>query len=141
MTILETILLAIREGVAEMCGRPNTEPMTQEEVNEFLRARQRDYGPDATDWGTSVVDLMKVLNINPAIETRRVLAEELGYPGDTSRENIAMNNWLHTELMRYVAHNFFARADESEIAEEIDEPDDDEPKHAPRRAVRAKRRR
>jgi len=56
------------------------------------------------DWRHSIVDLMKVLGIDPSLENRKGLARELGYtaPTDGSAE---MNLWLHRQVMRKLADN------------------------------------
>lgn len=56
------------------------------------------------DWKHSIVDLMKVLNIDSSLANRKELAQELGYTGalDGSAE---MNLWLHKETMRQLAAN------------------------------------
>jgi hypothetical protein len=45
-------------------------------------------------WRTSIVDLMKALNIDPSLGARKELAKELGYTGDTN-DSATMNIWLH----------------------------------------------
>ncbi|WP_395394616.1 DUF3597 domain-containing protein [Novosphingobium sp. BL-8A] len=54
------------------------------------------------DWKHSIVDLMKVLDIDSSLENRKELAKELGYTGalDGSAE---MNLWLHKETLRQLA--------------------------------------
>lgn len=54
------------------------------------------------DWKHSIVDLMKVLNIDSSLANRKELAQELGYTGalDGSAE---MNLWLHKETLRQLA--------------------------------------
>lgn len=56
------------------------------------------------DWRHSIVDLMKLLGLDSSLEHRQQLAAELGFPGD--KQNIvAMNVWLHREVMRRLADN------------------------------------
>jgi hypothetical protein len=45
-------------------------------------------------WRTSIVDLMKALDVDSSQTARKELAEELKYSGDTS-DSAAMNVWLH----------------------------------------------
>ena len=49
-------------------------------------------------WQTSIVDLMKLVGIDPRLSNRKQLAQELGYKGDTSNSN-AMDVWLHNAVM------------------------------------------
>jgi 3-oxoacyl-ACP reductase-like protein len=56
------------------------------------------------NWRTSIVDLMKLLDIDSSLDNRKELAKELGYTGalDGSAE---MNIWLHKAVMRELAKN------------------------------------
>ena len=56
------------------------------------------------NWRTSIVDLMKLLDIDSSLENRKALAHELGYTGDTG-DSAAMNIWLHKQVMQRVAAN------------------------------------
>jgi hypothetical protein len=56
------------------------------------------------DWKTSIVDLMKALDIDSSLSARKELAKELGYEGD-SRDSATMNIWLHKEMMARLAAN------------------------------------
>lgn len=56
------------------------------------------------NWKTSIVDLMKTLDIDSSLENRKALADELGYTGDKN-DSAAMNIWLHREVMNRVAAN------------------------------------
>jgi len=49
-------------------------------------------------WRTSIVDLMKALDIDSSLAARKELAKELGYTGDTS-DSATMNIWLHKQVM------------------------------------------
>jgi hypothetical protein len=56
------------------------------------------------DWQHSIVDLMKLLNLDSSITARKELARELGYNQDTS-DSAAMNIWLHKKVMEKLAEN------------------------------------
>ena len=56
------------------------------------------------DWRRSIVDLMKVLDLESSLSARKELAQELHYTGDTS-DSAAMNIWLHKRVMRKLAEN------------------------------------
>jgi 3-oxoacyl-ACP reductase-like protein len=64
---------------------------------------QRKGGP-ALNWRTSIVDLMKLLDLDSSLDNRKELATELGYSGakDGSAE---MNIWLHKAVMRELEKN------------------------------------
>ncbi|MDQ0836304.1 DUF3597 domain-containing protein [Sphingomonas faeni] len=56
------------------------------------------------NWRSSIVDLMKLLDLDSSLDNRKELATELGYTGakDGSAE---MNIWLHKAVMRELAKN------------------------------------
>ena len=56
------------------------------------------------DWQRSIVDLMKLLNLDSSLHAREELAKELGYTGrlDGSAE---MNVWLHKQVMTKLAES------------------------------------
>jgi hypothetical protein len=56
------------------------------------------------DWKTSIVDLMKLLNLDSSLTARKTLAQELHYTGDTNN-SAAMNVWLHAQVMQKLAEN------------------------------------
>jgi Domain of unknown function (DUF3597) len=55
-------------------------------------------------WRTSIVDLMKALDLDSSLSARKELAKELGYTGDTN-DSATMNIWLHKQVMTKVAAN------------------------------------
>jgi hypothetical protein len=56
------------------------------------------------EWRTSIVDLMKALDIDSSFTARKELAKELGYTGD-SNDSASMNIWLHKQVMAKLAAN------------------------------------
>ena len=56
------------------------------------------------NWRTSIVDLMKVLDLDSSLAARKELAKELGYTGDTN-DSAKMNVWLHKQVMIKLAAN------------------------------------
>jgi hypothetical protein len=56
------------------------------------------------EWRTSIVDLMKALDIDSSLAARKELAKELGYTGDTN-DSATMNVWLHKQVMAKLAAN------------------------------------
>jgi len=55
-------------------------------------------------WRTSIVDLMKALDLDSSLSARKELAKELKYTGDTS-DTATMNVWLHKQVMARLAAN------------------------------------
>jgi hypothetical protein len=56
------------------------------------------------DWRASIVDLMKVLDLDSSLAARKELARELRYPGDMN-DTAAMNVWLHRQVMTKLAEH------------------------------------
>jgi hypothetical protein len=56
------------------------------------------------EWRTSIVDLMKALDIDSSLGARKELAKEFGYTGD-SNDSASMNIWLHKQVMIKLAAN------------------------------------
>ena len=60
-------------------------------------------GADKLNWRTSIVDLFKLVGLDPSYENRKELAQELGR---TDYEGSAEDNiWLHQATMRELAKN------------------------------------
>jgi Domain of unknown function (DUF3597) len=56
------------------------------------------------DWRRSIVDLMKVLDLDSSLNARKQLASELGYKGELNG-SAEMNIWLHKQVMQKLADN------------------------------------
>ncbi|ABR90667.1 Uncharacterized conserved protein [Janthinobacterium sp. Marseille] len=56
------------------------------------------------NWSTSIVDLMKLLDMDSSLTARKTLAQELKYSGDTN-DSATMNIWLHKQVMIKLAEN------------------------------------
>jgi len=57
------------------------------------------------DWKVSIVDLLKVLDIESSLAARKELAVELGCPADVMKDNVKMNVWLHKTVLAKIAQN------------------------------------
>jgi len=56
------------------------------------------------DWRRSIVDLMKLLNLDSSLAARKQLAQELRFGGDMN-DSASMNVWLHKQVMQKLAEN------------------------------------
>ena len=56
------------------------------------------------DWQKSIVDLMKLLDLDSSPSARKELAQELHYSGDMN-DSASMNVWLHKQVMQKLAEN------------------------------------
>lgn len=56
------------------------------------------------EWRKSIVDLMKLLDLDSSLGARKELARELKFTGDM-KDTAAMNIWLHKQVMIRLAEN------------------------------------
>jgi hypothetical protein len=56
------------------------------------------------EWRKSIVDLMKLLNLDSSIASRKRLAQELHYSGNMN-DSASMNVWLHKQVMIKLAEH------------------------------------
>ncbi len=61
--------------------------------------------PEKLDWKVSIVDLLKLLDIDSSLKARQELAKELGCPPDTMSDSARMNVWLHKTVLQKIAEN------------------------------------
>ena len=78
-------------------------PAADVDVEAIMDKISDDQGGDL-NWRTSIVDLMKLLNLDSSLEHRKELAEELHFDGDTD-DSASMNIWLHKHVMTELAAN------------------------------------
>ncbi|ART82032.1 oxidoreductase [Oceanisphaera profunda] len=57
------------------------------------------------NWRTSIVDLLKLLDIDSSLTARKELATELGCPADLMADSAKMNTWLHKAVLARIAAN------------------------------------
>lgn len=79
-------------------------PMSKYEVDNALTSLSQ-HRPEQLAWRTSVVDLLKLLDLDTSIAARETLAGELGFPGHfTGSAND--NTTLHRLIMEDVAKHY-----------------------------------
>jgi len=61
--------------------------------------------PQKLNWRTSIVDLLKLLDIDSSLTARKELAVELGCPPDKMGDSAEMNMWLHKAVLARIAAN------------------------------------
>ncbi|MFZ1624283.1 MAG: DUF3597 domain-containing protein [Gammaproteobacteria bacterium] len=57
------------------------------------------------NWKTSIVDLLKLLDIDSSLTARKELAVELGCPAENMSDSARMNIWLHKAVLKKIADN------------------------------------
>ena len=86
---------------------PNNPPQNQRipevDVEQMLNAKNQSAG-GSLNWRSSIVDLLKLLDLDSSLQARKELATELNYTGDTN-DSASMNIWLHRQVMNKLAAN------------------------------------
>lgn len=88
---------------AQPAPAPAAGAATPVDVEAILNAKAAQAG-QPLNWRTSIVDLLKLLDLDSSLAARKELAQELHYTGD-SGDSAAMNVWLHKQVMRKLAEN------------------------------------
>lgn len=78
--------------------------ITQVDVVAQLEKRAAD-SSQKLNWKTSIVDLLKLLDIDSGLADRKELAKELGCPPALMDDSAQMNVWLHKEVLARIAAN------------------------------------
>ena len=86
-----------------MPSRTTTTVMAPVDVDVIL-TKLASENKETLDWKHSIVDLMKLVDMDSSIAARKTLAAELHYTGNTD-DSASMNTWLHKEVMRKLADN------------------------------------
>ncbi|MGI4985239.1 MAG: DUF3597 domain-containing protein, partial [Janthinobacterium lividum] len=88
---------------AAPAAAPAVAPMSEVDVAQVLGglAAQRS---DKLNWQTSIVDLLKLLDLDSSLDSRKQLAAELQYSGDTN-DSATMNIWLQKQVMQKLEQN------------------------------------
>ena len=61
--------------------------------------------PQPLNWRTSIVDLLKLLDLDSSLAARKELATELGCPAELMGDSAQMNLWLHKTVLAQIAAN------------------------------------
>lgn len=88
---------------AETTAAPASVHLSEVDVEAILNDKAKQAG-QALNWRTSIVDLLKLLELDSSLQSRKELAQELHYAGDTG-DSAKMNIWLHRQVMNKLAEN------------------------------------
>ena len=61
--------------------------------------------PAKLDWKVSIVDLLKLLDLESSFEARKEMAVELSCPAELMGDSAKMNTWLHKTVLKEIANN------------------------------------
>ena len=90
--------------VAAPTAPPPTRPVALVDVVAQLEQRAA-ANPQKLNWRTSIVDLLKLLEIDSSLAARKELATELGCPPELMGDSAKMNTWLHKTVLARIAAN------------------------------------
>ena len=79
-------------------------PITVVDVMAQLEQRAA-ANPQKLNWRTSIVDLLKLLDIDSSLQARKELAKELYCPPELMNDSAQMNMWLHKNVLGHIAAN------------------------------------
>ena len=85
-------------------GGPAATPMSPVDVVGVLEQKAAT-NPQKLNWRTSIVDLLKLLDIDSSLQARKELATELHCPADLMGDSAQMNMWLHKTVLAKLAAN------------------------------------
>lgn len=83
---------------------PPPTPVAVVDVVEQLEKRAA-ANPQKLNWRTSIVDLLKLLDIDSSFGARKELATELGCPAELMGDSAKINVWLHKTVLAKIAAN------------------------------------
>ncbi|HEX9165679.1 MAG TPA: DUF3597 domain-containing protein [Gemmatimonadales bacterium] len=85
---------------------PPAPPRTVALVDVVAQLEQRAAAnPQKLNWRTSIVDLLKLLEIDSSFAARKELAAELNCPAELMGDSAKMNVWLHKMVLMLIASN------------------------------------
>ncbi len=61
--------------------------------------------PQKLNWRTSIVDLLKLLDMDSSFAARKELARELGCPEELMGDSAKMNTWTHKMVLMRISTN------------------------------------
>lgn len=86
-----------------VAGAPGT-PKAISEVDVVHKLETLGQGK-GLNWKVSIVDLLKLLDLDSSREARNELAKELGCPEELMQDSAKMNVWLHKTVLKKIAEN------------------------------------
>mgnify|MGYP000272675516 CR=1 FL=1 len=91
-------------GAAPMAAAPPSQPIAVVDVVAQL-GELAAANPQKLNWKASIVDLLKLLDIDSSLAARKELATELHCPADLMGDSATMNMWLHKTVLKKIADN------------------------------------
>jgi len=88
----------VPQAVQAAAPKPVSEVDVVKHLEELSRGKN-------LNWKVSIVDLLKLLDLDSSYEARVELAKELNCPPELMNDSAKMNTWLHKEVLRQIAQN------------------------------------
>jgi hypothetical protein len=85
-------------------AQPVVNPIPVVDVVAQLEQRAQ-ANPQKLNWRTSIVDLLKLLDMDSSLAARKELAKELHCPPELMDDSAQMNVWLHKNVLAQIAAN------------------------------------
>ena len=93
-------------GITAAAPAPAPAPTTVPLVDVVAQLEQRAAAnAQKLNWRTSIVDLLKLLDIDSSFAARKELAIELACPAELMADSAQMNMWLHKTVLARIAAN------------------------------------
>lgn len=112
MNFLNKILATLGIGKAQAASAPSlapdqaSAPQAIDMVDVVTQLEQRaTANSQKLNWRTSIVDLLKLLELDSSFSARKELAVELGCPAELMEDSAKMNIWLHKTVLARIAAN------------------------------------
>jgi 3-oxoacyl-ACP reductase-like protein len=83
---------------------PVVNPIAMVDVVALMEAKAK-ANPQKLNWRTSIVDLLKLLDMDSSLQARKELAKELYCPDEFMNDSAKMNVWLHKNVLAHIAAN------------------------------------
>ncbi len=83
---------------------PVVNPIAMVDVVALLEQKAK-ANPQKLNWKTSIVDLLKLLDMDSSLQARKELAKELYCPDEFMNDSAKMNVWLHKNVLGHIAAN------------------------------------
>jgi 3-oxoacyl-ACP reductase-like protein len=88
----------VPQAVQPAAPKPISEVDVVKHLEELSRGKN-------LNWKVSIVDLLKLLDLDSGYEARVELAKELNCPPELMNDSARMNTWLHKTVLKKIAEN------------------------------------
>src|SRR5690554_2642210 len=101
---VEAPAAATPEASAPAAEQPSVAAVSVVDVVAQLETRAA-ANPQKLNWRVSIVDLLKLLELDSSFSARNELATELNCPAELMADSAQMNMWLHKTVLAKIAEN------------------------------------